>query len=223
MSDYPPDKQPDSVAYQDEHNPTEKSDSGSEQNQDQDSTNLTDSESTHTKEKDGTTTSISEHPSIETNQSFETLGSGLPHKMSATTQPQTKKRSSVTSTDLELGLMSGTPSTRDPNSPTLTPSTQKTDQEKIDSLPQTDEETTSEDIDELFTDTTVDERSVLEEMASLVSSEPRTVLELHKKIGNRHNLSRDQVEYRLDKLADHGIINSKKGPGRTSPRIFWTP
>lgn len=79
-----------------------------------------------------------------------------------------------------------------------------------------------DDIDSLFPDEAIDERNVLEEIATFVSHEPRTVLEVHEEISVEHDLSRDQVEYRLNKLTENNIIQSKKGPGKTSPQIFWT-
>lgn len=59
------------------------------------------------------------------------------------------------------------------------------------------------------------------QVTSLVSEEPRTVREVHQSLGSSQGLSRDQTEYRLDKLSDLGQIRSKKSPGRTAPKIFW--
>lgn len=61
----------------------------------------------------------------------------------------------------------------------------------------------------------------MERVTSLVSEEPRTVREVHEVAGQSAGLSRDQTEYRLSKLSESGVINSKKASGKTSPKIFW--
>jgi len=61
--------------------------------------------------------------------------------------------------------------------------------------------------------------SIANSVVEMTESEPRTLGELEANIGE--DLSRDQVENRMDKMASSGIVNSKKGPGKTSSKIYW--
>lgn len=66
------------------------------------------------------------------------------------------------------------------------------------------------DTDETFT-----------QMVSLVDEEPRTIRELHDEVGKDAGLTRGQTRYRAEKLADAGLMQSKKAGGDTSPRILY--
>lgn len=63
---------------------------------------------------------------------------------------------------------------------------------------------------------------VISKVQQMVSEEPRTVREVHETIASDVGLSRDQTEYRLEQMSQQGLFESKKGPGRTSPKIFWS-
>lgn len=66
-----------------------------------------------------------------------------------------------------------------------------------------------------------DEKEILEEIQSMVSEEPRTVNEVHESVGKPRGKSRDQIEYRMNQMANAGSFSSKKSPGRTAPQIYW--
>lgn len=65
------------------------------------------------------------------------------------------------------------------------------------------------------------EPNVQSSILNLTQDEPQTIAEIVNTVGSEHDLSRDQIEYRMQKLSDANLVNQKKGPGRTSPKIFW--
>jgi len=78
-----------------------------------------------------------------------------------------------------------------------------------------------EEIAERLSRDTDVETAVESTVRDMADDEPITVREVQNEIGDDMGLSRDQTENRLTRLADAGVVQSKKGPGRTSPQIFW--
>lgn len=67
------------------------------------------------------------------------------------------------------------------------------------------------------------DQDAVSELRRYLDDEPRTVREAHEDIGQRHGFTRDQTEYRLQAISKSSDnVRVKKGPGKTSPQIFWS-
>lgn len=64
------------------------------------------------------------------------------------------------------------------------------------------------------------EEKIKEKMKAMVNTAPRTVGELHDKLGEKFNLSRSQVDHRLTSMVMEGKFKGRK-PKQRASKIFY--